>query len=281
MKNLIKRIIKEAINRSFSSMNDLASYRDINLDSPSSLSRVKSSKGLKASNVSDSRKNIPFDAKMGNLYKIMLGYISNKFKLKRNSSDLIERGKEISNFIKNFLTRDEVEKFYYRLSRFSSNSVQFKRICEQLLNYMESGQLSDIDVYDKIDMGDEDFRDAYKVSPISQSAMLEDQMNKLRDKIKPIREKVGLIKNILNSYTRYKPLDKKDVDNAISNNLIDSNAFRVKVSALKTGGVNRERDVFLSMLNTTLQDYNDELKYLEGVFINTYYELRDYKNKFF
>lgn len=271
MKNLVKRIIKEAINRSFGSMNDLASYRDINLDSPSSLSRAKSSQGLKASNVIDSKKNIPFDAKMSRVYTIMLGYISNKFKLKKNSNELRERGKELSNFIKNFLTRDEVEKFYYRLSRFSSNTAQFKKICEQLLNYMESGQMSDIDVYDNIDMGSEDERDAYRISPY---AMLEDRMETLKNKMKPIKEKIFLIKTILNRDTKYKPFDKNQFNFAVSNGFIDSDEFRKKVSSSKTGGVNREKDVFLSMLNTTLQDYNDELKYWEEKFIEVYYKLK-------
>jgi hypothetical protein len=64
IKKIIKRIIKESINRSFGSMGDLAKYRDINLDSAASLSKARSSQGLKASNVSDSSKNIPFDSKM-------------------------------------------------------------------------------------------------------------------------------------------------------------------------------------------------------------------------
>ena len=273
MKNLIKRIIKEEVNRSFGSMNDLASYRDINLDSASSLSRAKSSQGLKASNVIDSSKNIPFDSKISMVYKIMLRYISNKFKLTKNSRDLIERGKELSNFIKNFLTRDEVEKFYYRLTMFNSNTAQFKKICEQLLNYMESGQMSNIDVYDNINMGNEDERDAYRISPY---AMLEDRMERLRNKMKPIKEKISLIKTFFKSDSKYKPFDKNEFNLAVSNGLIDSDEFRKKVSSSKRGSINREKNVFLSMLNTTLQDYNEDLNYWEEKFIEAY---NDYQLK--
>jgi len=266
MKALIKRIIREAINRSFGGMNDLSKYRDINLDSSSSLSKARSSQGLKASNVSDFSKNIPFDSKMGKLYNMILSYISKKFGLK--GIQLRERGNELREFIKNFLTRDEVEKFYYRLSRFNNTTKEFRRICEQFIDYMQTGKLSDIDVYDKVDMGDEDDRDAYSVSSYQ---MFEDQLSRIKNRMKPIKEKIVLIKNILNNNSKYKPLDKNEFNFAISNDLIDSSS--------KTGGMNRERDVFLVMLNKTLQDYNNQLKYLEGVMIDMYHEYQNNKYK--
>lgn len=274
MKALIKRIIREAINRSFGGMNDLSKYRDINLDSSSSLSKAKSSQGLKASNVSDFSKNIPFDSKMGKLYSMILSYMGKKFGLK--GIQLRERGNELREFIKNFLTRDEVEKFYYRLSRFNNTTKEFKRICEQFLDYMQTGKLSDIDVYDKVDMGDEDDRDAYSVSSY---AMFEDQLSRIKNRMKPIKEKIALIKNILNNNSKYKPLDKNQFNFAISNDLIDSDEFKLKVSASKTGGMNRERDVFLVMLNKTLQDYNNQLKHLEQVMIDMYHEYQNNKYK--
>jgi hypothetical protein len=274
MKALIKRIIREAINRSFGGMNDLSKYRDINLDSSSSLSKARSSQGLKASNVSDFSKNIPFDSKMGKLYNMILSYISKKFGLK--GIQLRERGNELREFIKNFLTRDEVEKFYYRLSRFNNTTKEFKRICEQFIDYMQTGKLSDIDVYDKVDMGDEDDRDAYSVSSYQ---MFEDQLSRMKNRMKPIKEKIVLIKNILNNNSKYKPLDKNEFNFAISNDLIDSDEFKLKVSSSKTGGMNRERDVFLVMLNKTLQDYNNQLKYLEGVMIDMYHEYQNNKYK--
>jgi hypothetical protein len=156
IKNIIRGLIKEAINRSYGSMNDLAKYRDINLDSPSSLSKARSSQGLKVSDMSDLSKNIPFNKKMEKLYGMILGYMVKKFKLKQGSKEIRERGSELKEFIKNFLTMDEVEKFYYRLIRFNSGTQEYKRICEQFINYMQSGQVSDIDAYDKVGMGDDD-----------------------------------------------------------------------------------------------------------------------------
>ena len=267
MNALIKRIIREAINRSFGGMNDLSKYRDINLDSSSSLSKARSSQGLKASNVSDFSKNIPFDSKMGKLYNMILSYMGKKFGLK--GIQLRERGNELREFIKNFLTRDEVEKFYYRLSRFNNTTKEFRRICEQFIDYMQTGKLSDIDVYDKVDMGDEDDRDAYSVSSYQ---MFEDQLSRIKNRMKPIKEKIVLIKKVLSFYSKYKPLDDMDVNFAISNDLIDSDEFKLKVSSSKTGGMNRERDVFLVMLNKTLQDYNNQLKHLEQVMIDMYHE---------
>jgi hypothetical protein len=257
IKNIITGLIKEAINRSYGSMNDLAKYRDINLDSPSSLSRAKSSQGLKTSNVSDSKKNIPFNSKISKVYGIMLRYISNKFKLKNNSNDLSERGKELSDFIKNFLTRDEVEKFYYRLSRFSSNTTQFKRICEQLLNYMETGQMSDIDIYDSIDMGDEDDKLSYNVSP---SEMLQNRINIINNKKIPIKEKIENAKYLLNYYSRYRPLGEKDINFAISNGLIDSDEYSKRVSAIlnNRGREEMKKDIFIHMLKKTLKELNEE-----------------------
>jgi chaperonin cofactor prefoldin len=273
MKALIKRIIREAINRSFGGMNDLSKYRDINLDSSSSLSKARSSQGLKASNVSDFSKNVPFDSKMGKLYSMILSYMGKKFGLK--GIQLRERGNELREFIKNFLTRDEVEKFYYRLSRFNNTTKEFKRICEQFLDYMQTGKLSDIDVYDKVDMGDEDNRvdmgdeDAYSVSSYQ---MLQDQLSRMKKRMKPIKEKIYLIKKVLSFYSKYKPLDREDMNFAISNGLIDSNEFSKKISLSKTGGVNRERDVFINMLNNNLSEYNNQLKYLQKVIIDMYNE---------
>jgi hypothetical protein len=272
IKGLLRQLIKEAVNRSFGSTVDLANYRDINLDSPSSLSKARGSQGLKVSNVGDSSKNIPFNDKMNKLYNMVLPYMIKKLALR--GSELKKRGDELKEFIKNFLTRDEIEKFYYRLSRFSSGTKEFKRICEQFIDYMQTGQMSNIDVYDKIDMGDEDNKDAYSVSSY---AMFEDQLSKMKNRMKPIREKIAIIKNILNNNSKYKPLDRKDIDFAISNGFIDSDEFKVKVSASKTGGMNREKDVFLVMLNKTLQDYNNELKYLEGVIIDMYNEYQNNK----
>jgi hypothetical protein len=272
IKKIIKRIIKESINRSFGSMSDLAKYRDINLDSAASLSKARSSQGLKASNVSDSSKNIPFDAKMGKLYNMILSYMGKKMALR--GSELKERGNELREFIKNFLTRDEVEKFYYRLSRFNSGTKEFKRICEQFIDYMQTGKLSDIDVYDKVDMGDEDKRDAYSVSSYT---MFEDQISRMRNRMKPIKEKIALIKNILNNNSKYKPLDRNQFNFAISNDLIDSDEFKVKVSASKTGGMNREKDVFINMLNNSLGELNSQLRYLEGVIIEMYNEYQNNK----
>jgi hypothetical protein len=275
MKNLIKRIIKEAINRSFGSGLDLAKYRDINLDNPSSLSRARSSQGLKVSDIKDLSKNIPFDAKMNKLYNMVLPYMIKKLNIKKDSKDLKERSDDLKEFIKNFLTRDEVEKFYYRLSRFNSSTKEFKRICEQIIDYMQTGELSNIDLYDKIDMGDEDDKDAYKVSPYK---IFEDQLNMMRIRMKPIREKIDLIKKILNNYSKYKPLERKDINFAISNGFIDSDEFSKKVSALKTGGAEREKDIFIYMLKNTLNKFNNELKYLEKVIIDIYNEYQN--NKF-
>lgn len=275
IKNIIREIIKEGINRSYGSMNDLAKYRDINLDSPSSLSKARSSQGLKISNVSDFKKNIPFDSKISRIYGIMLRYISNKFKLKNNSNDLRERGKELSNFIKNFLTRDEVEKFYYRLSRFSSNTTQFKRICEQLLNYMETGQMSDIDIYDSIDMGDEDDRDAYNVSP---SQMLQNRINNISNKKVGIKEKIEKANYLLNYYSRYRPLGGKDINFAISNGLIDSDEFSKKVSAIlnNRGREQMKKDIFINMLENTLKELNNEIKYLDKKIVDIYNDYKQY-----
>ena len=275
MKALIKKIIKEAINRSFGGMNDLSKYRDINLDSSSSLSKARSGQGLKASNVSDFSKNIPFDSKMGKLYSMILSYMGKKFGLKR--IQLRERGNELREFIKNFLTRDEVEKFYYRLSRFNNTTKEFKRICEQFIDYMQTGKLSDIDVYDKVDMGDEDNKDAYSVSPYE---MFEDQVNRMKNKMKPIKEKIVLIKKVLSNYSKYKPLDDMDLNFAISNDLIDSDEFKLKVSSSKTGAIDRRKDVFINMLNKTLQDYNIQLKHLEQVMIEMYRQYNNNKYKF-
>jgi hypothetical protein len=109
--------------------------------------------------------------------------------------------------------------------------------------------------------------------------MFEDQLSKMKNRMKPIREKIAIIKNILSNNSKYKPLDRKDIDFAISNGFIDSDEFKVKVSASKTGGTNRERDVFLVMLNKTLQDYNSQLRYLEGVIIEMYNEYQNNKYK--
>jgi hypothetical protein len=275
IRKIIRGLVKEAINRSYGNISDLARYRDINLDSPSSLSKARSSQGLKASNVSDSKKNIPFDSKISRVYAIMLRYISNKFKLKNNSNDLRERGKELSNFIKSFLTRDEVENFYYRLSRFSSNTTQFKRICEQLLNYMETGQMSDIDIYDSIDMGDENDRDAYNVSP---SEILQDRINNINNKKIGIKQKIENAKYLLNYYSRYRPLGGKDINFAISNGLIDSDEYSKKVSAIlnNRGREEMKKDIFINMLKNTLKELNNEINYLDKKIVDIYNDYKQY-----
>ena len=228
IKNIIRGLIKEAINRSYGSMGDLARYRDINLDSASSLSKARSSQGLKVSDMGDLSKNIPFNKKMEKLYGMILGYMGKKFKLKKGSKEIRERGNELKEFIKNFLTRDEVEKFYYRLNRFNSGTNEFKRICEQFINYMQTGQMSDIDVYDKVEMGDEDRDLAYKSRDTSPYE------NKL---VKPIKsDKDRYIEKALKSMkSEYKKLDemKKVKMEEIKTHLKKLNELRNEVIACK------------------------------------------------
>jgi len=269
IKNIIRGLIKEAINRSYGSMNDLAKYRDINLDSPSSLSKARSSQGLKVSDVGDLSKNIPFNKKMERLYGMILGYMANKFKLKRNSKDIRERGNELKEFIKNFLTRDEVESFYYRLNRFNRNAKEFKRICEQFINYMQSGEMSDTDVYDKVNMGDEDNDLAFKPRDY---APYEGEFEKY---VKQLEKKIMISDEILKNIS-YGLVQPGDINMAVTYGLLNENEFKSKLNSenllsrynttSSTSGKEWKRisDIFNEMVRDNLTKLNNQLKNIKN-----------------
>jgi hypothetical protein len=269
IKNIIRGLIKEAINRSYGSMDDLAKYRDINLDSPSSLSKARSSQGLKVSDVGDLSKNIPFNKKMERLYGMILGYMANKFKLKRNSKDIRERGNQLKEFIKNFLTRDEVESFYYRLNRFNRNAKEFKRICEQFINYMQSGEMSDTDVYDKVDMGDDDNDLAFKPRDYGK---YEGEWEKY---VKQLEKKIMIGEEILKNIS-YGLVQPGDINMAVTYGLLNGNEFKSKLNSenllsrynttSSTSGKEWKRisDIFNEMVHDNLTKLNDQLKNIKN-----------------
>jgi hypothetical protein len=219
--------------------------------------------------VGDLSKNIPFNKKMERLYGMILGYMANKFKLKRNSKDIRERGNELKEFIKNFLTRDEVESFYYRLNRFNRNAKEFKRICEQFINYMQSGEMSDTDVYDKVNMGDEDNDLAFKPRDY---APYEGEFEKY---VKQLEKKIMIGDEILKNIS-YGLVQPGDINMAVTYGLLNGNEFKSKLNSenllsrynttSSTSGKEWKRisDIFNEMVRDNLTKLNNQLKNIKN-----------------